>query len=81
MGATKRLLDEIHQRTEEDSGIPMYVSPPKEVLNIDSLKAKADKWDSLYKSMSELYQRLDDEENPEGLDQVGELAARHLGFI
>lgn len=35
MGATKRLLDEIHQRPEEDSGIPMYVSPPKRVEPID----------------------------------------------
>lgn len=35
MGATKRLLDEIHQRPEEDSGIPMYVSPPKTIEPID----------------------------------------------
>jgi hypothetical protein len=47
----------------------------------DELKAKADNWDRLKNSMGDLYERLDAEGNDEGLDQVGELAASHLGFM
>lgn len=48
---------------------------------IEAFKIKADKWDALEKEVSELYAKLDAEENDEGLDLVGEIAAIHLGFM
>lgn len=76
----------------EDLGIPVvpkndkmvYIKSNRITITVEELAGiqnKADKWESLSSAMADLYEKLDQEGREDGLDEVGELAASHLGFM
>jgi len=76
----------------EDLGIPIivksdniiYIKSNRITIAIEelaSLRLKANDWEALQQKMANLYDKLDREGKVDGLDEIGELAATHLGFM
>jgi hypothetical protein len=53
--------------------------PTKE--QIKKWKEKAEKWDKLDKEIGEMYERMDNEDEGDGLISVGEAAAYAFGYL